>query len=236
MKSCLSNDKSAPSDMKKITLLLADDHPLVRQALRIALEKQSDFEVVAEASDGQEAVRLALDMVPDLVIMDINMPKLNGLEAIQEIKAKNPKIAILVLTVYDEIEHIMGAIEAGAAGYLTKKVFDKEVICAIHSVIAGETVLSREISQQVFKNSLQNSMRKRVPHNTRDKLTIRELEILQFAATGMSNKDIACRLELSLATIKGYFAEIFSKLRVGSRTEAVITGLRSGFIKIDDIK
>lgn len=217
-----------------ITIMLADDHPLLRQALRSVLEKKPDFEIVAEASDGEEAVRLAVELVPNVVIMDIGMPKLNGLEATRQIKAKCPNIAILVLTVHDDSEHILSILEAGAAGYLTKSVFGDEVIHAVRGVVAGETVLSASISQQIIKHALRH-ITKPLSLDGVEEITGRELELLRLAATGMSNKDLAQKLDLSERTVKGYLAGIFSKLNVGSRTEAVITALRAGFFTLDDL-
>jgi len=219
----------------KITIMLADDHPLLRQALAGILNKQADFEIIAEAGDGEEAVKLATELVPDVVIMDISMPKLNGLEATRQIKARCPNVAILVLTVHSDSEHILGILEAGAAGYLTKSVFGKEVINAVRGVASGETVLSAPILQQILKHALQ-LMPKSFDLATGEKLSSRELGILKLAARGMSNKDIALKLDLSPRTVKAYMAEIFSKLRVSSRTEAVITGLRAGFLALDDLE
>jgi DNA-binding NarL/FixJ family response regulator len=218
----------------KITIMLADDHPLLRQALRSVLEKEADFQIIAEANDGEEAVRLATELVPNVVIMDIRMPKINGLEATRQIKAKCPSIAILVLTVHDDSEHILGILEAGAAGYLTKSVFGEEVIHAVRGVAAGEMVLSASVSQQIIKHALQH-VTKPLPLDAGEKITPRELEILRMAASGLSNKDIAQKLDLSERTVKGYLAEIFSKLNVSSRTEAVITALRAGFFTLDDL-
>jgi NarL family two-component system response regulator LiaR len=217
-----------------VTIMLADDHPLLRQALRSVLEKESDFEIIAEVDDGEEAVRLTTELIPNVVIMDISMPKLNGLEATRQIKAACPNVAILVLTVHDDSEHILGILEAGAAGYLTKSVFGEEVIHAVRGVVAGETVLSPSISQQVIRHALRH-ITKPVFLDAGEKITSRELEILGMAARGMSNKDIAQRLDLSLRTVKGYLAEIFAKLNVGSRTEAVITALRVGILTLDDL-
>ncbi|GAI58769.1 unnamed protein product, partial [marine sediment metagenome] len=143
-----SESDSDRGQRDKITIMLADDHPLLRQALADILNKQADFEIIAEAGDGEEAVKLATELVPDVVIMDISMPKLNGLEATRQIKARCPNVAILVLTVHSDSEHILGILEAGAAGYLTKSVFGKEVINAVRGVASGETVLSAPILQQ----------------------------------------------------------------------------------------
>lgn len=218
----------------KIRVILADDHPLLRQALRNVLERHPDFQVVGEASDGEEAVRLATRLMPDVVVMDINMPKLNGLEATQQIKMKCPKVAVLVLTVYDDIQHILGIIEAGAAGYLTKSVFGDEVVNAIRGVVAGETILGASISRQIVDHVLRHKT-KASPALPHGEFTKRELEVLRLAAMGRSNKDIAEKLNITARTAKGYLAEIFSKLNVGSRTEAVIVALKAGIISLDDI-
>ena len=216
------------------SIVLVDDHPLLRSALRSILEKQPDLKIIAEADNGEEAVRLAKELAPDIIIMDITMPGLNGLEATRQIKALNPGIAILALTVHSDSEHILGILEAGAAGYLTKSVFGEEVIQAIRAIIAGETVLSTQVFKELFKHVIRNKA-KQVDLGSGDKLTSREHEILRLVTRGMSNKDIAQALNLSLPTVKSYLADVFSKLRVSSRTEAVITSLRAGFLTLDDL-
>ena len=218
----------------KIRIMLADDHPIMRQALAHILNKEADFEIIAEASDGEETVRLATELVPDVLIIDIGMPKLNGLEATRRIKAKCPDIAILVLTVHNDSELIIGALEAGAAGYLIKTVFDAGVINAVRGVACGESVLTSSILQQAIKPALR-IMTKPMNLDASEKLTSREVAILKLAADGMSNKDIAVRLDLSLRTVKGYLTDIFSKLRVSSRTGAVIACLRAGLLTLDDL-
>lgn len=220
---------------QEITILVADDHPLFRKAVKDLLEKQGDFKVVAEANDGEEAVKLTVEVNPDIVIMDISMPRLNGLEATREIKTKQPESAVLVLTIHNDIEHILSILEAGAAGYLTKSSSGDEVIAAIRSVVAGETVIANPIFHQVLRHTLRYSSKPLVLEG-KDKLTTRELEVLKLAARGLSNKDISQKLNLSLRTVKGYMLDIFSKLHVSSRTEAVITGLRAGLISPADIE
>jgi len=221
--------------VNKTRIMLADDHPLLRQALRNVLEKQPDFEVIAEANDGEEAVKLATELIPDVVIMDISMPNLNGLEATRQIKADCPTIAVLVLTVHSDNEHILGILQAGAGGYLTKSVYGDEVIHAVRALVAGETVLSPSVSRQVLKYAFQH-ITKPLSLDASDKLTARELEILRLAAKGISNRDIALRLDLSVRTVKGYLADIFLKLNVASRTEAVIVSLRKGILTLDDLE
>jgi NarL family two-component system response regulator LiaR len=229
------DNNNLSEQVRKTTILLADDHPLMRLALRTVLEKQSDFEVVGEVGNGEEAVQLSLELEPDVVIMDISMPLLNGLEATRQIKEKCPQIAVLILTVHNDSEHIMGVLEVGAAGYLTKDVFDQEIVHAIRGVVAGEAVLSPPILEKLMHKSLQQPT-KNPRYDEREELSARELEVLKLAAKGLSNKDIAESLDLRLRTVKGYLVNIFSKLRVGSRTEAVVAGLKGGFLTLDDLK
>ncbi len=219
---------------KKTSIILADDHPIVRKALRNDLEKEVDFIVLAEAGDGEEAVTLVSELIPDVVIMDIGMPRINGIEATRQIKSTHPDIIVLVLTVYDDVEHILGILESGADGYLTKNILVEDIIKSIRSVVAGETVLSPQVFQQVLKYALRHSI-KPIRLDTGVKLTARELEILQLIARGISNKEIANELNISSRTVKSHMVDIFRKLDVSSRTEAVITSLRIGFININNI-
>ena len=235
MAEAISGDTPEQHQPKKIRIIISDDHPLLRQALRNVLEKQGDFEVIAEASDGVEAIKLATKLIPDVMIMDISMPKLNGLEATKRIKVECPAIAILVLTVHSDNEHIISILQAGAAGYLTKSVYGDEVINAVRAVVSGETVLAPSILQQILKYSFRHITRP-VSLDERDSLTARESEILSLAAKGLSNKDIAINLGLSLRTVKGYLADLFLKLKVASRTEAVIVGLRKGIIDLNNLE
>jgi DNA-binding NarL/FixJ family response regulator len=229
------NEAPNPGPTESIRVLIADDHPLVRQAIRSELESQGDIKLVGEASDGEEAVALASRLLPDLVIMDISMPKLNGIEATRAIKAKLPGVKVLVLTVHSDTEHILGILEAGAAGYLTKSVFGEEVVTAIRAVMSGENVLSSPLLHQILANAYQSGA-KPLELKGGESLNPREIEILRLLARGMSNRDIASHLNLSLQTIKGYSVTIFSKLQVGSRTEAVIKGLRSRIIPLGDLE
>jgi DNA-binding NarL/FixJ family response regulator len=234
MNDIISRLESNNKESNKTSIILADDHPVVRKALRNDLEKEADFVVLAEAGDGEEAVRLASQLTPDVVIMDIGMPKLNGVEATRQIKASHPDIIILVLTVYDDIEHILGILEAGADGYLTKNILVEDIIKSIHLIVAGETVMSPQVFKQVLKYALRHST-KPLRLNTGVKLTLRELEILKLIAKGISNKEIAVELNISSRTVKSHMVDIFRKLDVSSRTAAVITSLRIGVINVDDI-
>jgi NarL family two-component system response regulator LiaR len=226
--------KSNNIKSEKIRIMLADDHPLVRQALRGLLEKQPDFEIVAEAKDGEEAVDFGTRLVPDVVIMDISMPKMNGLEATKQIKKVHPNVAVLVLTIHTDTEYILSLLQNGAGGYLTKKVYGDEIIHAIRSIVAGEAVLDPSVMQQILKHAFQH-MTKPINLDTGDKLSARELETLRLLAKGISNKDIADRLGVGLRSVKGYLGDLFLKLGVASRTEAVVISLRKGILTINDL-
>jgi DNA-binding NarL/FixJ family response regulator len=167
--------------------------------------------------------------------MDIAMPKMNGLEATRIIKKNNPQIAILVLTVHSDTEYILKILEAGAVGYLTKNILGDQLIHALRLVIDGESVLSDDVKNNLLKHALRYPIKNPIPV-IGDKLSSRELEVFRLAASGMSNKQISQELNLNLRTVKSHFVNIFSKLNVGSRTEAVIIGLRTGLLNMDDIK
>lgn len=222
-------------NIRQIRILLADDHPVVRQSLRNELEKQSDLKIVAEAADGAQAVKLAAELAPDVVLMDIGMPVLNGLEATRQIKANSPQVTVLVLTVYDDTEHIMGILKAGADGYLTKNILVRDIVQAIRSVAAGETVFSQEVYRQFLKYALRYPT-KPVNIDAGTKITAREMEILKLAGKGFSNKKIAQELNIGTRTVKSHLVDIFSKLKVYSRTEAVIISLRSGILTLADLE
>jgi NarL family two-component system response regulator LiaR len=219
--------------MGKIRILLADDHVLVRQGTRELLEQEEDMAVVAEAGDGEEAVQLATRQRPDVAIMDIAMPKLNGIEATRQIKALHPATAVLVLTAYDDDQYIFALLEAGAAGYLLKDVHADELIRAIRAVHAGESVLHPTIARKVI-NRFAQPADKRTRESTLDQLTDRELEVLKLAAKGMTNREIAAELVISVRTVQVHLSNIFSKIGVGSRTEAVLHALREGWITLED--
>jgi len=219
-----------------VTVMIADDHPLVREALKNLIESHSEMKVIAEASDGIEAVMLAKKMMPDIIVMDIGMPGMNGMEATRLIKAQFPDISVLILTVHTDMEHILGILKAGAAGYLTKEVFGIEVIHALQSIASGETVLSPKILQQILGNATDLKTGETVTAHVSSHLNARETYILKLAASGLNNKTIATKLNLSEGTIKSYLNDIFSKLSVSSRTEAVIVGLKAGLINLNDLE
>ena len=222
------------SRLGRTKILIADDHPMLRQGIRELLEREADFQVVAEVGDGEEAIALASKLKPDVVIMDIGMPKVNGLEATRQIKGEHPAIAVLVLTIYDDDEYIIGLLEAGAAGYLLKSAYGQELVQAIRSVRAGEVVLHPLIGQRLLKRAASRQLRPIMLEGV-EKLTIREIEVLRLAARGMSNREIALELGVGVRTVKGHLVSIFSKMRVGSRTEAVLHALKQGWIVLEEI-
>jgi DNA-binding NarL/FixJ family response regulator len=218
----------------KIRILIADDHAVLREGMRNLLELEKDFEVVGEAGDGEEAVQLAKELKPDVVVMDIVMPKLSGIEATRLIKQANPSSAVLILTAYSDIRYILGLLEAGACGYLLKSARSSEIVGAIRAVRSGESVLDAVVTRKLLQRVVGPTP---APSDsqTSSQLTPRETEILRLAARGMSNKDIANALFLSLRTVKAHLTNIFNKMGCGSRTDAIIKGLRQGYITLDDV-
>jgi len=202
--------------------------------VRQLLERQLDFEVVAEAGDGEEAVKLTDELRPDVVVMDVGMPKLSGLEATRQIKAKNPGIAVLILTIYDDEEYIFGLLEGGAAGYLLKSAYGDELVQAIRAVRNGEFVLHPMIGQRLVKRAA-NCRSKPIRLDAMERLTAREVQVLRLAARGMSNTQIASKLGIKVRTVKGHMADIFAKMKVGSRTEAVLRALKQGWFGLEDV-
>jgi DNA-binding NarL/FixJ family response regulator len=217
--------------MKKIRILLAEDHAVVREGIRRVVEQEADFEVVAEAGDGEEAVRLATECSPDVVLIDVVMPKLNGVEATKRIKESCPGVAVLALSAYDDEQFIFGLLEAGAAGYLLKSTHGRKLIAAIRAVHEGESVLHPSIIDKFLKRSV-TSQGKPASEQAKD-LSDREIEVLQLATRGLCNKDIARELGISLRTVQAHFTQASKKLRVSSRTEAVLLGLKQGWLSFD---
>ncbi|MGB3701607.1 MAG: response regulator transcription factor [Anaerolineales bacterium] len=210
--------------MDQIRLVIVDDHPVVRDGLRGMLESQPDFEIVGEASDGSAAVRLAESLKPDIVLMDLRMPVMDGVTALREIKTHNPQVQVLVLTTYDSDADILPAIEAGASGYLLKDSSRGELFAGIRAAARGETVLAPAVAARLVG-------RMRAPGE--EQLSSREVEVLQLVAEGESNSEIASHLHISQATVKSHLVHIFGKLGVSDRTAAVTAALRRGILRLD---
>jgi len=215
----------------KLTILIADDHPLVREALHQALDSERDMEVVAEAGDGEEAVKLASELKPDVAVMDIVMPKFNGIEATRKIKDIAPNIAILILTAYDDDEYVLGLLDAGAAGYLLKSARGCDLAGAIRAIKSGESVLHPKIIAKLLRRAMIAPVEER---KTSYILSERESEVLRLVALGMSNKEIAEKLFLSQRTVKAHLTNIFNKLKVASRSEAIVKGLQWGLVTLEN--
>ncbi len=220
--------------MSKIKILIADDHAVVREGTRQILQQEPDLEVVADASDGEEAVRLTASTRPDVAIIDVAMPKLDGIAATRQIKSLYPDTAVLVLTAYDDDQFVFSLLEAGAAGYLLKSVRGRELVDAVRAVYAGESVLHPAVARKVlnrFVPATGGGARSRPA----DVLSERELEVLRLASRGLSNQEIADKLSLSLRTVQAHFSHIFNKIQVGSRTEAVVRALKEGWVTLNDV-
>jgi NarL family two-component system response regulator LiaR len=219
--------------MEPITVVLADDHAVFREGIRNLLEQQRDIRVVGQAGNGHEAVAAVRALKPDIVLMDVVMPRLNGIEATKQIKRTNPTTAVLILSAYDHDRYVLGLLDAGAAGYLLKNATGQEVIQAIRSVHAGEAVLHPAVAARLLARAARHLPRP-APVDSEEPLTGRELEVLKFAARGHSNQEIANEIVVSVPTVKAHLVNIFNKLGVGSRTEAVMYGLRMGWLVVED--
>lgn len=207
-----------------IRLIIVDDHPVVRTGLQGMLAGQSDFELVGEASTGEEAVRLTAQLHPDVVLMDLRMPGMDGVTATRQIKARFPQTHILVLTTYDTDADILRAVEAGATGYLLKDTPREILYRAIRAAAKGESVLAPAVATRLLGQM-------RAP--AEEALSVREIEVLSCVTRGASNKEIARQLYISEATVKTHLIHIFGKLGVSDRTEAVTTALRRGILRLE---
>lgn len=218
--------------MGRIKVLLAEDHVVVRQGIREIIQREEDIDIVGEVGDGEEAVQAAEQLEPDVILMDIAMPKLNGIEATRRIKESHPSIGVLVLTAYDNEEFIFALLEAGAAGYLLKNVQSRQLLNAIRAVYDGESVLHPTIAKKVLSR-LSLMRGKRSEQEKGELLTERELEVLRLGAEGLANKQIAAELFMGERTVQTHWRNIFNKLGISSRTEAIVRGLSRGWITMN---
>ena len=217
--------------MKKIKVVVADDHTILRQGIKALLDNQEEIEVVGEAKDGREAIKAIEELLPDVILMDIAMPGLNGLEATRRIKKKFPKTKVVVLTMHTNEEYIFQILNAGADGYLVKETAFQDLISAINSVHRGEAFMSPSISKKVMTDYIQRAQgEERVGFDT---LTTREREILQLVAEGNSNKKIAEVLFISPKTVETHRAHIMDKLNIHDRAGLIKYAIRKGMINLD---
>jgi DNA-binding NarL/FixJ family response regulator len=216
-----------------IRVVIADDHALVREGTSELLAKHSDIDVVATAADGISAVELINEFRPDVALVDISMPGLTGIEVTREVKSSFPEVAVLILTVHDEDGYVRALLEAGAAGYLLKDIGEAELVRSIRAVHSGESVLHPKVTRTLFESLIAGADGTKTEDES--PLTDREDEVLRLAAQGQSNKQIASHLEVSPRTVQTHLGHIFDKLGVASRTEAVIRGLRQGWLLLDEL-
>ena len=218
--------------MKIIKIVLADDHTIVRQGLRSILEQQDGINVVAEAQNGREAVRLTEQLKPDVVVMDFGMPDLNGLEATRQIKQRDPDTRVLILTRHADQEYVKSILKAGASGYLVKKSAVEELVIAIQAVQRGDSYLDPSISTSIIKEYLNPTGREK--KTLEIKLTSRQYEVLQLIAEGHPNREIASRLYISVKTVENHRANIMKSLDLHSTADLTQYAIRKGIISLDD--
>jgi two-component system, NarL family, response regulator NreC len=212
-----------------IRILLADDHTVVRDGLRALLEKQPDMEVVAEAADGRDSVSLAEEHSPDVVIMDIAMPNMNGIEATRRILAANPRTAVVILSMHQDESYVLRSLKAGAKGYLLKDSLRADVIDAIRSVAQGRSFLTRKVSR-LLQEDYVTQLERRGLDDSYELLTDREREVLHLVAEGRTNKEVAAMLNVSITTVETHRTHILQKLSLHSIPELILYAVRKGII------
>jgi len=215
--------------MRKIRVLLADDHQLMRSGIRLMLERETDLSVVGEANDGREAVALAKSLRPDVVVMDIGMANLNGIEAAQQMTGNSPEIAVVMLSMHSDESYVLRALKAGARGYLLKDSAEADLIKAVHAVAGGKSFFSPAVSK-VLLDDYVRKLRRSGTEDAYDLLTPREREVLQLIAEGKSNKDIANLLNLSVYTVESHRSNLMEKLNVRGLPELILYAVRKGII------
>jgi DNA-binding NarL/FixJ family response regulator len=215
--------------MRKVRILLADDHVVMRQGLRAALGYESRFEVVGEATDGSQAADLAASLGADVVVMDISMPNLNGIEATRQVVTKQPTVSVVILSMYSDETYVMRALKAGARAYLLKDSAFTDLVRAIKSVIQGKSFFSPKISR-ILAEDYVRALQQKGSVDTYELLTGREREILQLLAEGRSNKEVATKVNISLSTVETHRGHILQKLNLHSAAEIVLYAVRKGII------
>ena len=224
--------------MSKIRVLLADDQDIIRTGLTIILNHQPDLEVVAQAADGIEAVEMAKKLQPDVILMDIKMPRLNGIQATRQIVSALPKTQVIILTTYDTDDWVFDGIRAGAVGYLLKDTSGDNLGDAVRGAMKGESQIDPTVARKLLREfqqfSTSRSAAPRLPaeEEPQERLTDREEEVLKLLAAGLSNKEIATQLSLSEGTVKNHISAILGKLHANDRTQAVLTALKRGLVDL----
>lgn len=210
-------------------IMLADDHAVMRTGLRLVLERQADFQVVGEASDGREAVAMAQKLTPDVLVMDIGMPNLNGIEATRQLAAAAPQMAIVILSMHSDESYVLRALKAGAKAYLLKESAESDLIAAIRAVYSGKAFFSPAVSRMLVEDYVRQ-LQDREIEDSYELLTTREREILQLVAEGKSNKEIAAVLNLSLYTVETHRGNLMEKLGLHTVPELILYAVRKGVI------
>ncbi|MCL4395416.1 MAG: response regulator transcription factor [Chloroflexi bacterium] len=217
------------SHLGTVRVVLADDHAMVRKGIREFLEEDSTIRVVAEASDGEQAVEFVVREKPDVAIFDIQMPRLNGLDALRRVKSEASGVRVLMLTAFDDEPYLFAALKAGASGYMLKTASPDELCHAVHAIADGESALSPSVAKKLVQRATGQTSESEYLETPSE----RELEVLRLAAAGMSNKQIGTNLSISDRTVQGHLANVYAKLHVATRTEAVLTALREKWISLD---
>lgn len=217
--------------MKKIRVVIADDHVVLRAGLIRLLNAESDIEVIGEASDGEEAVSKTVELVPDVLLLDITMPRLGGIDAIRRIKAKNLPVAILILTMHEDEGYLRETLKVGALGYIPKKAAETELISAIRAVHRGEIYIYPSMAKSLVEEVIHGSnANNELPFDTYELLSQREKEVLRLITQGYTNQEIAGRLSLSIKTVETYKARMMEKLNINNRAELVRYALQRGLL------
>ena len=224
------------SDSERLRVMIVDDHALFRRGLEMVLGEEEDLELIGEASDGQEAVEKAQDLMPDVVLMDVRMPRRSGIEATAQIRDLLPHVKILMLTISDDEADLYEAIKAGASGYLLKEISTDEVPEAIRSVMNGQSRISPSMASKLLTEFAAWSKRTGPPGTEGPTLTDRELEVLRLVAQGMANRDIAKELFISENTVKNHVRNILEKLHLHSRMEAVVYAVRENLLELPEAR
>lgn len=218
--------------MEPIRLLLADDHTLFRQGIRTLLERMSGVEIVGEAATGEEAVDQADSLVPDVVLMDVKLPGIDGIEATSRIVRSNPHMGVILVTMLDDPITVFAGMRAGARGYVLKEAEPKELMRAVEAASRGEVLLCPIVAKKVLEYLAEQPRLRLSRELPLQEVTPRELEVLQLAADGLSNKEIAVRLRIAEKTAKNHVANIFAKLQVNDRTQAVLYAVQHGLVQL----